>query len=188
MANKSITQMLGIFIGILIILSAVASAFSISAPYMENRKLYLSPGESEELEFVLQNAFATEPTEVGVKIEEGSEIMQIIDPKSTYTIPVSGRASVNTRVTAPPNARIGDIYKVRVSVGTVPAGGGAFTFGSSINHDFEVVVGEKPKTQITGEQSKGEIASNPSLYLIVGIIIVILVIFFALRKRKTKKR
>ena len=64
-------------IAILLFIS-FTSAFSVSAPYMENKELIIPIGEeTKNLEFVLQNGGGTESINIRARIIEGTEIAEI---------------------------------------------------------------------------------------------------------------
>ncbi len=83
--NKN--QTIGIGIITMIFFISLVSAFSVSAPYMENRELIIPLGEdTRTLEFVLQNSGGPGNIDVRVRITEGSEIASITDASNIYTI------------------------------------------------------------------------------------------------------
>ena len=72
--------------------------------------------------------------------EKGSEIMEIIDKKEIYPIPVGSELDIKARVTIPEDAKAGDVYPVTITFTNMPtAGSGAF-FGASVSRSFNVVV------------------------------------------------
>ena len=157
-------------------------AFAISAPYMgEEKQIKLMPGDSRNIEFTLQDAGATAETNAAVQIQEGTEIIQITDAFDSYTIPVGDKTSVNTRITIPSNAQIGDVYKIKLAF-AVAAPDGGFAFGTSIVQEFSVIVGKEETPAPAVQPEKKE--PNTLLYAIgILTIIIILLILFVIKKR-----
>ena len=177
------------------------SAFAISAPFMENKEIYIQPGQTVNLQFNIQNGGgATSDITVQVGITEGSEIIEITDANDIYAIPAGLDANSNVRITIPADDSIGKNYSVKLSFNIIVGDvGGAFAFGSSIGQRFTVIVGEKPGSipaEIT--EDKEEISLQPSdldlgnttriIIAIVLIIIVIGIIYYLRNKDKRKKR
>ena len=187
--NSKIFLVFSLFIILAIFLISLISAFSVSAPYMENREWKLYPGASENLKFVLQNGGATEPSDVKVIVTEGNDLVKLADPDKIYTIPVGGRTEVDLKVEIQKNASLGETHKVTVGFSTaIKSPQGAFTFGSTIDQPFTIIIGEK-----SVEKKQGIPASNffnttaYVIYIIIGIIIIIAaIVFWIIRKRKQK--
>lgn len=187
---------IGILIGA-ILLSSCTLAFSVSMPYMENKELYLLPGEGSDIVFVLQTGGEAEDTTIKASVLDGLAVMQITDEKNEYLIHAGEQVKVNTQVKIPSNVKIGDAYPVRLSFTTVTAtGAGTFGLGSSIEQKFDVVVGERPPEEkaeeITGEgkasQELGKV--NASIYLVFGVIalIIIVAVILVIRKKKAQSQ
>jgi len=202
---------IGILLGVLVVLGILLSgsvlAFAISREHMEknengNPQLFLSPGDSKGMTFVAQNGGgATSDITITASVVEGSEIIEIIDSSNIYTVPAGGRVDINTLISIPGNARIGDSYTVALTFSTVSVGiGGGFAFGSGIQQKFNVVIGEEPAVV---EEPEGvlqvvpeEEAPTPSIpipktnlviIVIVVLIILIVIIYLIIRKRKIKE-
>ena len=196
---KSRKILLNIEIFLLVVLmasSALAFAVSIEPlPQDEqgNRVLYMMPGKEKGMAFVVQNGGgATNAVVMKADISEGSEIIRITDSSNVYNIPAGGRIDVNTLITIPSTAIIGDSYNVAISFTISPDIGG-IALGSSIQHKFKVVVGDEPKPQQIappttidfGEQEEIEKPKNRLLiYLIIAIIILIIIIISIIRRKK----
>ncbi len=183
---------ISIVILLLTILSvSFISAFSVSAPYMENKEWKLFPGASEELKFVLQNGGATEAANIKVAVNEGGDILKLPDPDKIYNVPVGERTEVILKAEIPKNATLGDMYKITVGFSTaIPSAQGGFSFGSTIDQSFTIIVGEKPAPSPTSNENKQETINLESVktalpYIIaIAIIIIGIIIFFIIKKRK----
>mgnify|MGYP001569954706 CR=1 FL=1 len=174
------------FLLAVIIFFPLISAFAISAPYMENKTIYMLPGQEKNLRYQLQNS-ESENLSASAAVLEGSEIIRLIDP-STFDILAGEKKYANFRVSIPDNASIGNVYNVKLTFGTGSAGGaGKFTFGSAIDQGFRVVVGEEPKpepTLPTPEQPKNNLII---LLIIIGILSLAVVIITVNKLRKNKQ-
>lgn len=178
--NKN--KIIGMGIIAVLFLISFASAFSVSAPYMENKTLIIPLGqEIRNLEFVLQNSGGTKNIDIQVRITEGVEIVNITDSSDIYTVVPGSKVPVHIEIKIPEDAKKGDIYPIKLGFRTVTEQVGGFGFGTEIGKNFDVVIGEK----ITGEG-----ISNQWLYIIAGIIILLVLIiriYNKKRKGKTKR-
>jgi len=193
--NKEINIKTVIFVITFIFLLASISAFSVSSPYMENKQLKVQPGETRNLEFVLQNSGATEETSVRLRIIEGSGIAELTDPGvdadlgKIYVIPIDKKLNINVKITIPENVAIGDSYHIRLGISTAaPTKKGEFGFGMEIENSFDVVVGEIVQTSPAETPPTDTIKTNWILYLSIAIILVMIIAIIFFIKRKKKKR
>jgi len=208
MKNKKINMGIGTLIGILIILSILLSssvfAFAVSRPSMlkdneGNPQIFLLPGETRGITFVAQNgAGATSDITIQANIIEGLEIIEITDSSDIHTIPPEGRINVNSIITIPENAQIGDVYGVVLTFSTVSTGAaGGFTFGSSIRQKFNVVIGEERAEEIPvekvpqvvpGDEPTALPKTNLGIIMVIAVLIILIVIIYLIvRNRKRKK-
>ena len=143
---------IGIFVGIFLLLMSPVFAFGVSMPYMENKEAYVFPGDVKDLKFSLQVEQGTEGS-INIKAEiiEGSEIIEMTDSSSIYVVTFGQHTPVNFRLTIPENAQIGDSYPVKLGF-SAEAGAGSFAFGSVIEQNFDVIIGEKPVPVILEEE------------------------------------
>jgi hypothetical protein len=89
MKTKKITKTFAMLILSILSISFIC-AFSVSYPYMENKKMNMVPNEIKEIEFVLQNGGgATTPLNIKIKVIEGSEIIEFL--KKRYFLSKSWR-------------------------------------------------------------------------------------------------
>jgi len=168
-----------IFLGI-----SFVSAFSVSSPYMENKTLNLYPdSKTTDLQYTLQNGGgATDNVSIKVEILEGSDIFSIIDSNNIYAVVPGEKVHVNTRVTLPKNATVGDNYNIRLEFTTVASGeSGQFGFGTGQEQDFKVSV---VNNIVTESENK---SNGALLYIILGILVILVIIILVLIKRKNRK-
>ena len=159
------------------------SAFSVSAPYMENKELILPLGENlKTLEFVLQNSGGIENINIRVRILQGSEIASITDLSNIYTVVPGDKVPVNIEIKIPEEAQVGDSYHIKLGFSTETGEQtGVFGFGVEIEQNFDVITGE-------AIQTPGEEVSSWVYYLIVGIIAIGIIIAIVLKRKKKKQK
>lgn len=187
---------IGFVLGIIVLFMGSALAFAVSSPGSVitssngNKELYMLPGETSNVEYLLQNGGgATILADVRVDIIEGADIIEITDPDNLYAVEPGDRVAVNMFVTAPTNAQIGDTYGVSISFYT--GSGGSF-FGAAIQNKFDLVIGERPAEVEEPEPLQQEeaptISGNTTLIIsiIVIFLIILIVIFWVIKSRKRK--
>lgn len=182
--TKKREMMFGICIGLLLFFMSFASAFSVAMPYMENKQLYLYPGDIRDLEFVLQNSGGTENINAKATVIEGSRIIAITDLSDVYVVIPGQHTPVNFRVTIPDNAQIGNTYHIKLGF-AAEAGAGSFAFGSEIEQNFDVIIGERATQIIEEEEEEGVLLQSFLLYgIIILVLMIIIIIFFIIKRRK----
>lgn len=180
---KKREMIFGVFIVGIFLISFV-SAFSVSMPYMEDKKMHILPGEIRDLEFVLQNGGATDNVNAGVRIIEGSQIIKVTGTEDSYLVIPGKQTPVNLRVEIPGDAQIGDSYHVKLAFSTIESNTGSFAFGSEIEQNFDVIIGEKAVRVIEPEEEEVSLKGFLSYGILIIVLIVVLIVFFVIRKRK----
>lgn len=166
------------FVVALIFFISFASAFSVSTPYMENKELGLFPGESKDLTFTLQNSAATENINIRVQILEGNNLATITDQSNVYEIVPGEKVPVHVEINIPEDFEIGGRHPIKVEFSTqTEEEGGVFGFGTGIEQNFDIVIGEEIKEKLKIDSG-----------LIASIIILLAILFIFLSKRKKKKK
>jgi hypothetical protein len=187
--NKNTHNKIYISLAMLMLLGiSFVSAFSVSSPYMENKTLNLFPDSKiTDLQFVLQNGGgATENVSIKVNILEGSEIASLLEESDIHTVSPGEKIPVNLRITLPKDAIVGKSYNIRLEFTTVSSGqSGEFGFGTGQEQNFKVVIVKEvvPENNLISNAFSKKI----SLYLIIGILLVLLIISFVWSKRRSKK-
>jgi len=184
--NKNQIIKIGFIVAIIFFIS-FTSAFSVSRPYMKDKQLNLHPGEIKDLEFVLQNSAGPGTIKVRVRIKQGIEIANISDESDIYTVVPGDKVPVHIKIEIPKEVQIGDSYHMKLGFSTVTEEeAGIFGFGTEIEQNFEVIIGEKPKPP---KKSFGElIKTNQYIAYITIAIIIIISIWFAIKRRKQKQQ
>lgn len=183
--NNKINIKIGIFVGIFLLLVSPVFAFGVGMPYMENKEAYVFPGQVTDLKFTLQVEEGTEGS-VNIKAEiiEGSEIIEMTDSSNIYAVAFGQHTPVNFRMTIPNSAQIGDSYHVKLGF-SAEAGPGSFAFGSVIEQNFDVIVGEKP-APVVSEETEEEEGNLTLLWVLIIAIIIIAIIIIGVAAKKKK--
>ena len=172
-----IQKKMGMVVAFIFLISFV-NALSVSMPYMENKELKLFPGELKDLTFTLQNSGATENIVVRATVLEGIEFANIIDEDNLYTVAPGDKVPVHFRIEVPKDFEIGGRHHIKLSFSTQTEGeSGVFGFGTGIEQNFDVII---------GEEIKEKIEINPGLMVLIIIVLIIIIRVFL--KRKKAKR
>ncbi len=184
--NKIMIRTIFVVISV-IFMCIITSAVGINGPYLEDKTLYLMPGQSEDLKFFIQNGGSSpQDSNADAVIISGGEVFRITDEKTEYFVPIGKFQPVNTIVEIPAGTPLNSTYDAIIRFTITPLSGtaGTLTFGSSIDQTFKIVVGERPKPQLAPVPKE----PNYTLFLIVLVIIVILILFILLYFSKRKKK
>ena len=186
-------------IGILMIIFLLVSisgvlAFGISSPYWKDNPLKMNPGESRDVFFNLQNcpsllaSCGSSEENVIVSLMEGSEVTQITSGDS-YRLPFgSFDTYVKLHVSIPESASPGSSYNVKFSVSSSGSGTGSVVLGTGYYVDFPVIVVEKSAESVVVDnqnvspQSKLNFSNLTTVLFIAGLILLILVIYWIIKK------
>lgn len=107
---------LGLSLFVLLIFAQLATAIGVTSPYYDTKPLGLHPGESVEVQLLLQNMVGGEDVALSASITEGAEIATIVDKKTTYLIPFGTKdVPVLVQISLPEDAQIGETRAVKVS-------------------------------------------------------------------------
>lgn len=188
--NKNL-YIVGISIGFLILLSTTMFALGVGSLYHEDNPLKISAGETKDLKFRLQNIPGTEDITIRANILKGSEIFKITDPSEEYFVPIGGTVYSYAEVSIPDDAKIGEVYDVKLGFATVTdSESGSFSLGSSIGKSFSVVIVPKIEEKEEIIQTAPEITISTTTYIVFGTVIILIlavVIWLILKRRKNKE-
>ena len=85
--SKSV--LLSVVFSILFVMASYqVSGFGVSSPYWDEKALVLSPGESKDIVLELQNMVGDEDIVLRAEVEEGSEIVTLVDEDLDYEVPL----------------------------------------------------------------------------------------------------
>jgi uncharacterized membrane protein len=180
MKTKKITKTFAMLILSILSISFIC-AFSVSYPYMENKKMNMVPNEIKEIEFVLQNGGgATTPLNIKIKVIEGSEIIEFLEEKDIFLVNPGDKVPIKFKIKVPENAKSGQEYNIKISFSEVSINKDILSFGTEIEQNFKVVV-EEPKKE--NKQNWLKI----SAIILSSLIIIILCILIIIKIKKKSK-
>lgn len=173
---------------ILIFISFNANAFGVAAPFAGDNPVVVLPGETKELDFLIQNgAGATEAVNTKVDVISGSEIVEI--DKREYNVPINGEVVAKIRVKVPEYASESDKWSVILQFKTTnPGKSGVVGVGYGVTTQFNVVT----KEPITVETESGKIVEGANytnfLFSIIFVVIVVIIIYLIEKRGKGKRK
>ena len=172
---------------LLLVLSLIsfASALSVSLPYMENKQLNLTLGETKDLQIILQNGGATDPINVKVTINQGSEVIKLADASDIYLVTPGDKVPVNFVVTAPEGVDFGKEYSVTIEFSEASSNKETLSFGTGIEQNFKVLLAKTP-AEIAKDEKAKKLKNN--LILIGAILLVLIVLILIIIQVKKNKR
>ena len=94
----------------------LVASFGVTTPYWDTKPLSLHPGESQEVQLLLQNMVGEGDITLLASITEGGNIAQLLDQNLNYLIPFGTKdVPVSLRITIPEDASTDGDVKVIVS-------------------------------------------------------------------------
>ena len=162
------------------LLVSLVSAFGVSSPYWGDRPLQMYAGQVVVVPVNLQNMVGNEDFEVSATVTSGKDIASVM--KDNYLVrSQTHEVNANVKIVMPSNAKIGDTRKVVIEFKTSPPGeSGSISMGTAAIIGFDVITVEKPV-------EPSNIDANTVLLLSLAVVLLILVIFFLIRKNKSNK-
>ena len=183
MNNKKTGFVIMVFL-VLVLLVLDVGAFGISCLYGKVSILKMYPGESKEVILTLRSSSDEADTILKTEIMEGEGIFKLVDNKTEYFLPGSGGGvDVKLKVQIPDNALSGTRYIIAIKFSDASAkelSNKTISFTTSTTKTINVEVLGK----LGEEEEKGEI----SLFLwvlITGTILIILIIWFFVNRKKS---
>ena len=162
----------------LILIIGSVSAFAVSSAYWKENPIVIYPGQTKDIQVILQNMAGTEDILAKGTILD-SKIANITDEDDVYLVPLGGKTTVNIRLSIPEDAEIDETYdELRVSFTTLATDTGGFGFGSGVERIFPVKVVKEPEPE----------TASWIIYLAVGILVALLIVFFVLRKKRVDRQ
>lgn len=168
------------FVFSVLVLSGFVSAFGVSSPYWEDHPMTIAAGEKRVVNFNLQNMVGDNTANVKIELVEGGEVVSL--RKNSFTVDAGTALDVPLRVSVPRSADQGGVYEVQLEFrsGAVSNEGEMVSVGTGMSVSFDVIV-------------DGEAPRPVGLYILIGVLVVGIIVFFFRKKdekpkRKTKKR
>lgn len=169
---------------LLLLLLPLAQAYGVSSPFWDTRPLVIQPGDTQEVALQLQNMLGGEDIIFRASVEEGKEIVTIIDDEDLdYYVPYGSKdVIVKLRVTVPEDAE-GKTYKVGILFTQRPldSDGGTVQLAGGIKTSFPVIV-EVPKLP-----AKEPLFSSTTILVSTGILLSGAVTAYLIFRRKEKE-
>jgi hypothetical protein len=175
---------IGIFVMFSLLFINSISSFGVGSAYHKDHPLEISPGESKEIIFNLQNMAGSSDVMVESTIEGNEEIIKLINNEKVF-IPLGKEENIIAKVTIPFDAKIGDVYPIKLTFTTVTeSDSGSFGFGSSVGRSFEIIVVPTLEEKARLEEKKKQIKFFIPYLLGVIILLAIVIIIWFIKKKK----
>lgn len=168
-------------------------SLGVTTPYWDTKPLNMVPGQSIEVELLLQNMAGGDDVTLVGSVTQGADIALITDANKEYQVPFGEKnVPVHVRVTLPANASVHDKLRiVGVSFKQVTTKGGSMLqIGAGVGSSFPVII-EVPPVTATGAASGGAAggaASGSSLFAaFIALVAITLFIFLIARKKRSRR-
>lgn len=171
----------------LLLLLPLAQAYGVSSPFWDTRPLMIQPGETQEVTLQLQNMVGGEDIIFRASIEEGKEIVTILDDDLDFYVPYGSKdVLVKLKVTAPEDAegktyRVGILFAQRSAV--LDGDGGTVQLAGGIKTVFPVKV-EIPPPPFTEQEP---LFSGTTLLVVAGIVLSGAVMAYLIFRKKEEE-
>jgi hypothetical protein len=183
-----------ILAGMFLLSLSFVSAFGVSTPYWDENPLKLAPGESMDVELVLQNMAGAEndATLRAEMTDDGRGVASLIDDNLDYFVPFgSDDVPMRVRVIVPMDIAEGGVRDVEISFTQVSSeDAGMVSVSGGFTTKFPVfVVGPDESVLFVPEpepEAEVEVPAKKSLTWVWGIIAILVLVsaWFAWKKFK----
>src|SRR3989344_2389335 len=122
-------------------------AFGVTSPYWDTKPLELEPGQSADLQLLLQNMVGGKEMVLQASISEGADFASLVDTNLEYSLPFGAQdVPVNLKVMVPTDAVRGSKHQIKVSFKQLLAQDSAETvqLGAGVGASFPVIVAPLP--------------------------------------------
>jgi len=110
------TQKLYLVLLLSLALAYSSLAFGVTSPYWDTKPLGLHPGESADVQLLLQNMIGDKDITLIGGVTEGAELATLINENTKYVIPFGTKdLPVMVRISVPEDAEVGKQHNVKVS-------------------------------------------------------------------------
>ncbi len=187
MKYKKLKLSVEIFV-ILLIICPLINAFGVTTFYWDEQPLIMHPGETKDVDLLLQNMVGDKDIKVKAELVGGSEIATLIDSSKEYLVPLGEKdVKVNIRVKIPEDTPLDSRYDVMVMFKELAQGEGKMIqISGAVGGTIPVVVKSASKVPVETikpvEQTKS--SSLNFLWALIIIIIVIIGIIITFKKKK----
>ncbi len=171
------------------LLCSFVSAFGARPSFYQYVELV--PGETKEIYFSLQNYAGPSTISLKPTLSENPVIKaEITNPLPYYTLEVGTEQNVYIKMSAPPDAVIGEEHILGFVITTVtPGEKGVFGFGTSISQSIPVriISGEPPKVEEPIQvEVKQEKPMNRGILIAAIVLMIGIIVTLLIRKKNSK--
>lgn len=162
------------FFALLVIVSYVSAA-GIASPYFKDNPLRMNYGETKIIDFNLQNVVGDEDITVEAMITKGSDIATLDQTIFTARAGTSD-TMIPVTITIPQDyTKNSEAVELEVKAVTTDQGG-MVTLGTGWVTSFDVLLTQREEPKST---------SGMLIWMILGVVVLVVVILFMIRKRRT---
>ena len=174
---------------ILLVIIPLATSFGVTTHYWDEKPLIMHPGQTKDVDVVLQNMVGDEDLTLQAEITGGSEIATLIDPVNEYMVPLGRKdIKVNIRVAIPENAALEDKYEIQVSFKQIAKEEGKMVqMTSSVGATIPILVKSIEDVPMEEEIPKEEEKISFTIIVILFLIILAIIIGYIFFKKRKKK-
>ncbi|MBI1972650.1 hypothetical protein HYS50_01450 [Candidatus Woesearchaeota archaeon] len=194
MNNAQYIQKVLLMIGLITLASSVVAAFGVTAPYWKGSPLTLTPGETREITFTLQNMVGDDDLRVRVELLQDKRYVELIDTETEYEIPAKTKdIPVRIRIKIPIDIQLGTTFPIRLSfTSTSKLGSQQVQLGTGIEKTFDVIIeGGEPAKQVAETPAEKpsaqqyQLLRKPATPALI-VLIMVFILWFVLRKHRKK--
>jgi hypothetical protein len=185
----------------ILLLIPLVSAFGISSPYWDDNPLIMYPGQTRDFDLTLQNMVEEETLNIKATIVQGSEIANLLDEDGIYEVPYRMKnIPVSIEIKIPQNAIDSEEYIISIEFRKAPADDGKMVqMASGIQKSVPILIKTEADAQkqepkptpefIAKEEPADSMESDILIKIGIGFLIVIIImIFMAIMKKKNEER
>lgn len=181
-----------VFIGVALLNLNTAQAFGVTAPYWKENPLVMSPGETKEITFALQNMVGDEDMQVTVTLIEDKRYVTLLG-STEYEVPAKTKdIPVVVRIVMPQETPKGTTFPLRIAFrSTAKAGVQQVQLGTGIEKRFDIIVGQGQDTQqveAPAPQKESALWKKPATPALIVLVIVFILWLLLRKSRKAAKK
>jgi len=107
---------ISLFLLVFLFTAQLVVAVGVTSPYWDTKPLGLNPGESVEVQLLLQNMMGDKDVTLMASIAEGADIATLLGESQTYAVPFGVKdVPVLVKVSIPEGTSVGGVRTVKVS-------------------------------------------------------------------------
>ena len=107
---------INLFLLVFLFTAQLVAAVGVTSPYWDTKPLGLNPGESVEVQLLLQNMMGDKDVTLMASITEGADIATLLGESQTYAVPFGVKdVPVLVKISIPEDTSVGGARTVKVS-------------------------------------------------------------------------